>query len=146
MTTRTARFRLSKMNRTQPLHSSSGTRSSHSSSVLVVDDDDAIRDTLRDVLEDEGYEVAVAKNGEEAMAVLRGPLPHPGLVLLDLMMPVMTGWEVLVALGESETLSKIPVVVVSAMCAPGCKAFLQKPVKLGKLLDVVAKYCTCAAA
>src|SRR6185437_6059247 len=61
--------------------------------VLVVDDDPDIRETLRFVLEDAGYPVYSAENGEEALAVLASVNPLPGLILLDLMMPVMSGDE-----------------------------------------------------
>jgi CheY-like chemotaxis protein len=120
--------------------------SRNASSVLVVDDDDAIRETVRDLLEEEGYDVLVAKNGREALDLLEKAVRCPGLVLLDLMMPVMTGWEVLEELQQREQYAGIPVVIVSAMCAPGAAAFLPKPVKLGRLLEVVAQYCGCAGA
>jgi CheY-like chemotaxis protein len=112
----------------------------HASSVLVVDDDVVIRETLREVLEQEGYEVLSAENGKEALDVLERSVRLPGVMLLDLMMPVMTGWEVLEFLQKSERFSRMPVVVVSAMGAP-CDHFLQKPVKLSCLLEVVGQYC-----
>ena len=67
-----------------------GAPSGRGRSVLVVDDDEAIRETLREVLSDEGYLVEVAENGARALERMRAPL-RPGLVLLDLMMPVMSG-------------------------------------------------------
>lgn len=111
------------------------------STVLVVDDDDAIRETLRDLLQEEGYNVLVASNGREALDTLEHATENPAVVLLDLMMPVMTGWEVLEELSRSEPLARIPVVIVSAMCAPGAAAFLPKPVRMSNLLEVVARYC-----
>jgi two-component system response regulator CpxR len=113
---------------------------SHTSSVMVVDDDAAIRETLRELLEQEGYEVLSAENGKEALEMLERSNPLPGVLLLDLMMPVMSGWEVLEALQASPRLGAMPVVVVSAMGAP-CSLFLQKPVKLARLLEVVGQYC-----
>jgi two-component system, OmpR family, response regulator CpxR len=118
--------------------------------VLVVDDDEAIRETVTDVLSDEGYTVLLAENGEQALAVLKDR--QPAVVLLDLMMPVMSGWEVLEALDEREDLAHIPIVVVSAMCArssnserppnpPGARMYLPKPIDLNHLLDVVGHYC-----
>ena len=98
--------------------------------VLVVDDDAEIRETLSALLQHEGYTVLRAENGVQALDQLRRM--HPDCVLLDLMMPVMSGWEVLEEIQESEELKLIPVVVVSAMCAPGAKACLQKPVDLEK--------------
>ncbi len=117
-----------------------GASSGRGRSVLVVDDDEAIRETLREVLSDEGYRVEVAENGARALERMRAPV-RPGLVLLDLMMPVMSGWEVLDILRADDHLNAIPVVVVSAMTAPGAKACVAKPVDLGSLLDLVDSYC-----
>ena len=105
-------------------------------SVLVVDDDDAIREVIAEVLRDEGYEVSSAGNGEQALDELRKG-KRPDLVLLDLMMPVMSGWELLELLQSSADLSKIPVVVVSAMTAPGVCEHLAKPIDLECLLATV---------
>lgn len=107
--------------------------------VLVVDDDVEIRETVSALLQHEGYTVIRAENGRQALDQLQ--LVHPNCVLLDLMMPVMSGWEVLEEIQENAELSKIPIVVVSAMCAPGAKACLQKPVDLDELLDVVDRCC-----
>jgi two-component system response regulator CpxR len=107
-------------------------------SVLVVDDDQAIRHVIAEVLSDEGYEVVCAENGLQAMSELRKQTP-PDLVLLDLMMPVMSGWEVLEELQASDTLSRIPVVVVSAMSAPGAIEHLSKPIDLDDLLTTVSR-------
>jgi len=105
--------------------------------VLVVDDDQAIREVIAEVLRDEGYEVVCAENGEQALRELqRDP---PNLVLLDLMMPVMSGWELLEHLQASGELSRIPVVVVSAMNAPGAHEHLAKPIDLDSLLATVQR-------
>jgi CheY-like chemotaxis protein len=107
-------------------------------SVLVVDDDEAIRDVIAEVLRDEGYSVVCAENGAEALREI-GRQKRPDLVLLDLMMPVMSGWEVLEHLQESEELKRIPVVIVSAMTAPGASEHLAKPIDLDRLLDTVSR-------
>jgi CheY-like chemotaxis protein len=107
--------------------------------VLVVDDDASIRETMSDVLEEEGYCVLCAENGKTALELLEKA--RPNLVLLDLMMPVMSGWEVLEVLGDRDELAHIPIVVVSAMLAPGARMCLPKPVDLGHLLQVVEHYC-----
>ncbi len=109
------------------------------SPVLVVDDDPDIRDALREVLEAEGFVVVCAANGAEALAVLHaGVLPR--LVVLDLMMPVMNGWEVLAAVRADRALSDIPVAVISAALgrAPPKDATcaLSKPIDLDALLDI----------
>jgi CheY-like chemotaxis protein len=107
-------------------------------SVLVVDDDQAIREVIAEVLRDEGYEVVCAENGVQALDELRKDHP-PNLVLLDLMMPVMSGWEVLEQLQSDDHLAQIPVVVVSAMNAPGVREHLAKPIDLDRLLDTVGR-------
>jgi CheY-like chemotaxis protein len=107
-------------------------------SVLVVDDDEAIRDVIAEVLRDEGYEVVCAENGLQALHEL-GRAHQPDLVLLDLMMPVMSGWEVLEQIQANEELSRIPVVVVSAMAAPGVTEHLCKPIDLERLLRTVGR-------
>jgi two-component system, OmpR family, response regulator CpxR len=115
--------------------------------ILVVDDDRDIRETLGEILNHEGYHVEMAENGARAIELIRRG-PAPSLVLLDLMMPVMSGWEFLEQAETDETLHDIPVLVVSAMPAPlappesrgGVKACLHKPLKLEQLLDLVHQY------
>jgi CheY-like chemotaxis protein len=106
-------------------------------SILVVDDDEAIREVVADVLRGEGYRVTLGENGEEALAELRRDGANYDLVLLDLMMPVMSGWEVLEQVGEDPSLSRVPVIVMSAMGGPGERAQLVKPIDLDRLLDEV---------
>ena len=111
-------------------------------SVLVVDDEMDIRETIRDILEIEGYHVCCAANGKEALDVLSEV--RPGLILLDLMMPVMSGYELLQELRERDDLSGIPVTVVSAIgdraVVRGAEV-LKKPVDLDALLHVVDERC-----
>ncbi len=107
-------------------------------SVLVVDDDEAIREAVADVLRDEGYRVTSARNGEQALSELRGAEP-PDLMLLDLMMPVLSGWEVLEEMAGDERLARIPVVVVSAMAGPHSHEHLLKPIDLDRLLATVER-------
>jgi DNA-binding response OmpR family regulator len=111
-------------------------------SVLVVDDEMDIRESIRDILEIEGYHVCCAANGQEALDVLSEV--RPGLILLDLMMPVMSGYELLQQLRESDDLSSIPVTVVSAngdRAAVRGADVLKKPVDLDVLLHVVDAQC-----
>ena len=68
--------------------------------VVVVDDDDDIRETLRDVFMDRGYAVEVARNGQEALAVLARV--KPCILLVDLMMPGMDGFELLARIGTAD--------------------------------------------
>jgi CheY-like chemotaxis protein len=112
--------------------------------VLVVDDDPDIRETLRFVLEDAGYSVYLAENGREALDLLASTKRPPGLILLDLMMPIMSGDEMLRALKSVHALAAIPVTIVTASGAPmprEASGLLKKPVDLDALLRVVAKNC-----
>jgi CheY-like chemotaxis protein len=103
--------------------------------VLVVDDDQDIRESLAQILVEEGFEVASACNGAEALEAIARR--QPDLMLLDLMMPVLNGWEVLEALRASGTRPRIPVVVLSALEAHGCVDYVQKPIRLPKLLALI---------
>jgi CheY-like chemotaxis protein len=113
--------------------------------VLVVDDDLDIRESLRDVIEAEGFPVTCAANGEQALQLL-AERPRPGLIVLDLMMPVMSGWEFLTVMREDKGLADIPVAVISAsgsMTPPdGATCFLRKPVDLDTILELVREYCS----
>jgi len=112
-----------------------------STQVLVVDDDDDLREALADVLRDAGYTVGTAANGREAMTAMREDPPL--VVLLDLMMPMMNGWEVIAAMADDPALAAIPVCVVSAMSgsAPAAAHVLSKPVSVPALLEAVGRYC-----
>lgn len=83
-------------------------------SIVVVDDEDDIREAVQVVLEAEGYRTAAAANGQEALELLRRGEQPPCLILLDLMMPVMDGWEFLKEIAEEPRLLSIPVAIMSA--------------------------------
>ena len=107
--------------------------------LLVVDDDRETREALRTALEDEGYTVAVAANGAEAMAKLEERPPR--LVLLDLMMPIVDGWEVLDRMRANPALAGVPVCVCTALePAPATRAdfVLRKPFGVEALMQVVS--------
>jgi CheY-like chemotaxis protein len=113
--------------------------------VLVVDDNAAMRESLRDMLEDEGHAVLLAENGQEALATVRSH-PEVHVVLLDIMMPVMNGLEFLAAKVEDPSISSIPVVVMSAHLATvsqpaGANAVFAKPFDSAALLDKVSELC-----
>ena len=115
--------------------------------ILVVDDDNAIRETLRAILQDEGYPVAVASNGREALECLAA-MPPPGLCIVDLVMPVMTGWELCAELARQPGLARVPVLLVSAnshLDAPpqGLETvhLMKKPISFDRLLEYVERYC-----
>src|SRR5262245_9680008 len=107
--------------------------------ILIVDDDPDIRETMGLILEDEGFEVSLASDGAEALAKLRGCEP-PHLILLDLMMPVMNGWQFRAEQEKEEALLNIPVIVISADSNLREKAqafggnYLAKPLDIQDLL------------
>ena len=111
--------------------------------ILIVEDDHSIREMLQELFEMEGYQVYAAENGKLALEILAKVTPC--LVLLDLMMPVMNGWEFLEIQGKSQVLASIPVVVMSAVRESikpqSVKDFIKKPVDFDVLLDVVKQYC-----
>jgi CheY-like chemotaxis protein len=117
----------------------------HDQSILVVDDDRDLRTTVAQVLQDEGYQVAEAANGREALERLHTG-PAPDLLLLDLMMPVMNGEQFRQEQRKEPELARIPVVVMTAagsrvndrIEAIKPAAVLQKPVGLDDLLGTIA--------
>ena len=118
--------------------------------ILIVEDDAAIRDALTQILEDEGYRVVGAANGLEALQHLQQHLP-PCLILLDLMMPVMNGWQFRVAQQQDPKLAPVPVIVISAdrnaqqsATAINAAGFLPKPVPIDNLLQSIEQYCPSA--
>lgn len=116
-------------------------------SILIVEDSAEIRLPLQQFLEDEGYSVTVAVNGKEGLALLK-TMGVPCLVLLDLMMPVMTGYEFLESKAKDNIVAQIPVAIISAAADRGqvegmnVQAFIKKPIDLGALLKVIEKHCT----
>lgn len=116
--------------------------------VLIVEDDPDVRESLRGVVLDEGYCVAEAGDGRQALEYLRAHA-NPCVMILDLMMPVMDGWQLLAAMKDDAALGRIPVVVVSASSVDklqtaqtlGAVALLRKPVHLDALLEAVERFC-----
>jgi CheY-like chemotaxis protein len=103
---------------------------------LVVDDERDLRDNIAELLELEGYSVCKARNGKEALEVAASA--HPGIVLLDLMMPVMSGWEVLSEMSRDDELRRIPVIVISAHPAPPQGVtVIPKPFRVERLLEAI---------
>ena len=110
--------------------------------VLLVEDDEGIRESVADSLRFEGYDVAVAANGVEALAWLDAG-GAPSMVLLDLVMPVMDGTELLARLRERS--EQVPVVVMTAALGAGpaavsAEAVLSKPFDLDDLLEIVERF------
>lgn len=112
--------------------------------VFLVDDDETLLDALAGLLESEGYEVETARNGKEAIEKLAVTTP-PGVILLDLKMPVMDGWQFLAARSAEASTPPVPVVLLSGLAfipnAPGVADFLSKPIDPSRLLACVRRFC-----
>ena len=113
--------------------------------ILVVDDEPAILDMIAELLGYEGYQVFTTSQGSVALAQAKNN--PPALILLDLMMPGMSGWQVIAALKASPQTRAIPIVVLSArrdlpMIANdlGIVSFLAKPFDIDELISVVQHY------
>jgi CheY-like chemotaxis protein len=112
--------------------------------LLVVEDDPLVREVLDRALSAHGYRVMEAENGREALACLAAGV-RPSLILLDLFMPEMNGWDFLAAMQREGRWREIPVLVVSgaphAPIVPGISAVLPKPVELEMLLLRTSQLC-----
>ncbi len=109
--------------------------------IVVVDDDNDVREALGEALAEEGYEPVLFESGRAALDFLRDRSPDPVLILLDLMMPGMNGWQFREEQLKDERLREIPVVVITASRmgseAIQAREVLFKPVGLGELVDAV---------
>lgn len=117
----------------------------HCGGILVVDDDPDIRDSLREVLEDEGYDVSCVGNGQEALDHLKAASPRPCVILLDLMMPVMDGWQFRKEQKQHPEIADIPLVVITATgkrpVLVDAAELVMKPLDLNRLFEAVQRYC-----
>jgi len=116
--------------------------------VLVVDDDKNACDVISAALAAQGCGIVVVGNGKEALAYLRSSPRLPGLILLDLMMPEMTGWEFRKAQQNDPALAGIPVAILTGMCgvegkasAIGAVDVLYKPSRVETLTSLVSRFC-----
>jgi CheY-like chemotaxis protein len=117
-------------------------------SVLVVEDDADIRDSLAEVLDEDGFAVLTASNGREAFEVLQSASAKPSVILLDMMMPVMDGWEFRKAQRNDPELASIPVAVFSARPnieaaarSVEAAAYFRKPLSIDHLIDTLDSLC-----
>lgn len=113
-------------------------------SILLVDDDADVRESIGEALEEGGYHVATAPNGKEALRQLRADDVRPDLILLDIMMPEMDGWTFRKEQRQDPTIASIPVIVFTAYGAPrdiakqlDAAGFLKKPLRLDELLSTI---------
>ncbi len=109
--------------------------------VLVIDDEVDIRESLREVLEDEGYAVALAADGRQGLIELRRR--KPAAVILDIIMPVMSGSEMYAVMQGDPEVADIPVIVSTSdpARAPSGVLVMRKPVDLSRLLAAVDSVC-----
>ena len=114
--------------------------------ILVIDDDDDIREVLATLLDEAGFRVVTAANGREALEHLRED-PQPDVILLDLMMPEMDGYQFRAEQQRDPALRAIPTLIVTAgtvtsrVEALGAEAILRKPVSLRRLVDTIRRFC-----
>lgn len=114
--------------------------------VLIVEDHVDVRDTMRCLIEAAGYRAICAANGQIALRELCQQKALPRAILVDLMMPLMDGWQLLNELQRNVIFADIPVVVVSALNLdvsgfPGAAGYLRKPVRYDRLLAVLTEVC-----
>jgi DNA-binding response OmpR family regulator len=112
--------------------------------ILLVEDDQDIREALRDLLQTEGFSVFEAENGKTGLELL-STIPEPCLVLLDMMMPVMNGWEFIERKRSHNDIATIPVIIVSAIAESVSDAtvrgIVKKPIDVEGLLHFVREHC-----
>ncbi|HEY6879323.1 MAG TPA: response regulator [Polyangiales bacterium] len=114
--------------------------------ILLVDDDADIRELTAEILRESGYDVVEAEDGQQALAALVGMDTPPALVLLDLIMPVMTGQQMLHEMRAIPRLSEVPVVALTAggfrpADVPDAQDVVRKPASVAVLLKVVEQFC-----
>ena len=110
--------------------------------ILIVEDDLEIRLSLKELLELEGYTVLLAGDGANALELLMKPQALPSLIILDLMMPIMNGWQFIKVKDQKPELAKIPVLTMSAVNdrskVPLTHAYLSKPLCVDELLNTIS--------
>jgi adenylate cyclase len=117
--------------------------------ILLIEDDDLLREGLRQLLEEDGCQVLTAADGAGGMAILRGREIDPCMIVLDLMMPGMNGWDFLQLKGRHPALARIPIAVASAYpfaekeVLPG--VVLRKPFSPTQLRQIISEHCLCAS-
>jgi CheY-like chemotaxis protein len=113
--------------------------------VLIVEDDEDLREMMAQMLTIEGFDAATVANGREALDYLHS-MENPHVILLDLMMPVMDGWEFRRQQKADPALAPVPVIVLSALdpartANVDAAAFLKKPLDFDRLLELVRDHC-----
>ena len=119
----------------------------HFQSVLIVEDDRDLRESLRDLISAEGYSAMEAENGRVALdLLLGGKAAEPCLILLDLMMPELNGWEFLDIMRKTDAIASIPTIIVTAVSGvklpKGSNKIIKKPINIIELIQTIETYCT----
>ena len=124
------------------------TQASSDKSILIVEDDIDVRETLSEVLTDEGYKITAFSGGRAALEHLRKATTLPALILLDLMMPNMDGWEFRAEQRRNAEVPRVPTVILSAdgnveqnMESLQADGYLRKPIHIKTLLQLVERFC-----
>jgi CheY-like chemotaxis protein len=111
--------------------------------LLIVEDEEDLREMLRDALERRGFNVVTASNGQEALAAIP-KIEHICLVLLDLFMPEMNGWDFFDALKSKQDWQEIPVIITTSApdrAPAGANRVMQKPLNLDRVVSTVQEFC-----
>jgi len=116
--------------------------------ILIVDDDSSIAGLLFELLKSAGFEAQIARDGQKALEVLRKMKPLPSIIILDLVMPVMNGWQFRRAQLQDPELASVPVIVMSGTAAFDrevvelrADGILRKPVVVEKLFALLRRFC-----
>jgi two-component system, chemotaxis family, chemotaxis protein CheY len=123
------------------------TSASLPATVLIVEDDECIRNDLSIILQLEGFHTLLARNGHEALMILEHR-PPPQVMVLDLMMPEMDGWQFRVEQLKSKKLAQVPIILLSAASSLdqeaatlGAVGYIEKPFNIADLLAMLKHYC-----
>lgn len=131
------------MSETVQTHHSSG----YTPLILIVEDNELNRDTLRDILEFENYRVSIAQNGQEAIWKTNEEMPN--LILMDIQMPIMNGLEATQSIRENPRTAEIPIIVLTGLAmqwdrerclAMGANAYLTKPISYQTLIEKISSF------
>lgn len=115
--------------------------------ILIVEDNALQRDGLARLLTREGFGVMVAANGQEALSQVRGEL-SPDVIVLDMLLPVVDGWQVLERMVEERIATRIPIIIATGTVLSrewaldhGCAGFVRKPIEIESLLQEIRRLC-----